>query len=298
MAQAADENIATQAANKLLERVFTSLKDVDEAPADGAEALVAAPSIPLYKSADDHGREILSLGGKSLISTENRSGVPAGRYQVMLMDMPSQTESAALALRVSGAVEHVETGKTSTGNGILFCVMNDKPLAPGSRSIIFDGEGGKVEIDWHDCRASRGGSEWQLSVELPRKSTMTWILRAPYQGSGSVPGLMNQATMRARSITKAVSEGLPCDLSASLFQAEFERTVPGARVSFLSVSVQDVIEALEDLTGKCSHVVAFPGTESIRRAIARHLSECTLSSQQIAQSVAMTLIGQNSVRAA
>lgn len=296
MDQSAQDTKAAHATNALLERIFPSLRS---APAAGEGAgEVVTPVVPLYRAVDEHGSVKLGLGGKSLISEESRCALRAGHYRVMLLDMPSHAEAAALALRMTGAVDHIETGKTLTGNGVVLCTVVDESPVPASRKVAFQGEGGEVAIDWHDCRSSKGVVDWKLSLEIPRKQAMAWVLNAPCHNSCSSDCIVKCAAVRARSITKAVAEGLTCDLSASLFQAEFERTMPGARMSVASISVQDVIEALEDMMGRCGHMVALPSADSIRKAITRHLSECALSSQQIAQAVAMTLIGQNSVRAA
>lgn len=298
MDNSAQDNQATQAANELLERIFPSLRVAAAAPGKAATAEVVAPVIPIYRGLDECGRDILALGRKSLITAENRSTIRSGRYLIMLLDMPSHAEAAAVALRLSGAVERIELGKTPSGNGIILCDLKSEPAVPASRRVVFQGMCGDVQINWHDCRSSKGEVDWALSLEVSRMEANAWIRNASFHTSRSADYVVNCATVRARSIAKSVADGLTCDLSTSLFQAEFERSMPGARISAASVSVQDVIEALEDMTATCSHMVAVPTAETIRSAILRHFSEYAISPQQIAKSIAMALVGQNLVRAA
>lgn len=298
MDNSAQHNQATQAANGLLERIFPSLRVTAAGPvkAEAVEAVV--PVIALYRSSDGDGSDVLVLGGKSLITAENRGSLRAGRYLLMIVDMPSHAEAAAVAMRLAGAVDEVEVGKTATGNGVLLCHLKGEAVVPASRRISFEGVGGDVQIHWHDCRSTKGEVDWTLSLEVSRKVASAWIRNASCHTSCSADCVINCASIRARSVAKSVADGLTCELSASLFQAEFERSMPGARISAASVSVQDVIEALEDMTVSCPHMVDVPSAETIRSAILRHFSEYALSPQQIAKSIAMALVGQNLVRAA
>ena len=192
MDNSAQDNQATQAANELLERIFPSLRVAAAAPGKAATAEVVAPVIPIYRGLDECGRDILALGRKSLITAENRSTIRSGRYLIMLLDMPSHAEAAAVALRLSGAVERIELGKTPSGNGIILCDLKSEPAVPASRRVVFQGMCGDVQINWHDCRSSMGRSTGRCLLKCP-----VW---KPTPGSGTRP-----STPAALQITSSIA---------------------------------------------------------------------------------------------
>lgn len=288
--------VADEATRMLLKRIFPAFGKT-AAGSSEASAIEGKHLIPLYVARPGRGQAGLALSGQTLISSGNCAGVPAGNYVYMLMDLPSLARATALGIGMTKPDEIVETGELGNGEGVMIHACETLPEVPPTRLISFEGEGGPVSIHFHDCRSAKGSQAVVFSVELT--DPLARLMASPHGLARSANEMgAADAAARAKSVAKAVAGALPSDLSASLFQSEIENNLSGARMTVASVAVQDVLEEFEEIMGSAYDMVAPPSHSTIKRAITRQISECTITPQMIARNVAMSLIGENSLRAA
>lgn len=245
--------------------------------------------LPLYIGSGDAERGKIVISGKLPVSRGDLVRISADRYLVMVTDTPPQAANSAMALTYSNAAEDIQATKLATGEGVLLARLRSDPGIASERLIEFPGANGTVSVAIHDCRSNARSLPLAVSLDMERAEVRMALARSSTVHANSVA--------RARVIAGAITESINCDLTLKHLQHEIEK-MSGARISLGSVSVQDIVEELEDLLDTCGHSVTLPNARKIRSMILDHMAECRDGSSAIIRSVALAVIGAGQVRVA
>ena len=278
-------------ARRFMERICPAIAKSGEPVLDRGPELGASLLVPLYLAAGTAGVKgaQLRLEGGALAGSDTRDRLLAARYVVMIYDTPPKAKAAEQALLMTGSVDVAESAPLATGEGVLlaripFCAA---PSAT-ARTLTFAGTGGQVMIDVHDARVSAGQSlNPSLSLEFAHLDVSEHLFNFDDSSFDHLH--------RAKFIARTALEAITSDLTLHHFQREIEK-IDGARISISAISVQDVLDEIENILGDLSLEVELPSAQLVRMAIRRRIEGLERNATIMVHEIATDLISSKKLR--
>jgi len=247
--------------------------------------------------------------GRVALSADTRGMIPAGNYQIHVYDTNIEAIAALRAIEATGHMSDVERIELPAGEGVLLLRCGKVPavtsdhlfMAQGAdmadRIQNFEGAGGPVCVNIIDNR-----------LDLARETGIFFRPRGVFSSisypRGDVCRIVNNEVVhqvdadgRGRLLARIVEMSCRTPSALRFCQRSLE-SITGALVSISSVSVDHVVDQLEDMLEGLEEDLLTPRAEDMHDLVVNHARNIGQDPEGIARDVAWTALRKNMTRRA
>lgn len=227
--------------------------------------LLSATLLPISIFTDEQGKEQLALGCVGqLVGRENCADIAPGSYVIHVFDILAEARAAQKVLATMHPMGWIKPDRVGIsieampgGEGALLF----KTSGLSAPTIAYEGTNGPVCFTVHDHRRlASQRPPLALSVRYSSREMLNHL-----QTSGD---LCVDQYSRAKALAALTSEVMVNPTCMNIYQREIEK-IPGAAVSLGAVSVEQVIEELEDTLSEMDISAEIPSSAFVHQKILR-----------------------------